>query len=228
MKRIGIIQILQETNCFNPVLTVRGDFENFGVGTGREVLTQYGEVGEIGGFIEGLKTWPEAVEPVGVLRLQAWSGGPAAQDTMDWFLALLTEQLGKAGRLDGLLIALHGAMMGADEPDMEGWLLEKIRGLVGPDLPVVASLDLHAYITGRMVRCASAMVAYLTFPHMDQRETGVRAANVLRRIFAGARPVSSLVRLPMITGGELQRAPLCLRWRRSSSGWKRPSTARKC
>ena len=42
MKRIGIIQILQETNCFNPVLTVRGDFENFGVGTGREVLTQYG------------------------------------------------------------------------------------------------------------------------------------------------------------------------------------------
>jgi microcystin degradation protein MlrC len=204
MKRIGIIQILQETNCFNPVLTVRGDFENFGVGTGREVLTQYGEVGEIGGFIEGLKTWSEPVEPVGVLRLQAWSGGPAAQDTMDWFLAMLTEQLGKAGRLDGLLIALHGAMMGADEPDMEGWLLEKIRGLVGPDLPVVASLDLHAYITGRMVRCASAMVAYLTFPHMDQRETGVRAANVLRRIFAGARPVSSLVRLPMITGGELQ------------------------
>ncbi len=204
MKRIGLIQILQETNCFNPVLTVRADFENFGVGTGSEVLAQYGTVGEIGGFVEGLKQWPEAVEPVGVLRLQAWSGGPAAPSTQAWFGELLAAQLANAPPLDGLLVALHGAMMGADEPDLDGWLLEKIRSLVGPDLPVVASLDLHAYVTERMLRGASALVAYHTFPHMDQRETGMRAANVLRRILAGARPVSSLVRLPMITGGELQ------------------------
>lgn len=204
MKRIGLIQILQESNCFNPVLTVRADFENFGVGTGSEVLTKYGEVGEIGGFMAGLKKWSEPVEPVGVLRLQAWSGGPAARSTMDWFLALLTEQLGRAGRLDGLLIALHGAMMGEHEPDLDGWLLEQVRGLVGPELPVVASLDLHAYVTERMIQHATAMVPYLTFPHMDQRETGMRAASVLRRVLAGARPVASLVRLPMITGGELQ------------------------
>ncbi len=204
MKRIGLIQILQETNCFNPVLTVQADFENFGVGSGGEVLTKYGEVGEIGGFMEGLTQWPEAVEPVGVLRLQAWSGGPAAPRTQAWFGEMLAEQLGKAGRLDGLLVALHGAMMGADEPDMDGWLLEKIRGIVGPAMPVVASLDLHACVTERMIRNATALVAYLTFPHLDQRETGVRAARVLRRIFAGAKPVSSLVRLPMITGGELQ------------------------
>ena len=204
MKRIGLIQILQESNCFNPVLTVRADFENFGVGTGSEVLTKYGEVGELGGFTAGLNKWPEAVEPVGVLRLQAWSGGPAARSTMDWFRTMLTGQLRQAGRLDGLLIALHGAMMGEDEPDLDGWLLEQIRGLVGPALPIVASLDLHAYVTERMMRCASAMVPYLTFPHLDQRETGLRAARVLHRIFAGARPVASLVRLPMITGGELQ------------------------
>ncbi len=204
MKRIGLIQILQESNCFNPVLTVQADYENFGVGTGSEMLAKYGEVGEIGGFMEGLKKWPEAVEPVGVLRLQAWSGGPAAPSTKAWFLEMLTEQLGQAGRLDGLLIALHGAMMGADEPDLDGWLLEEIRGLAGPDLPIVASLDLHAYVTDRMTRCATALVVYLTFPHMDQRETGMRAASVLRRILSGARPVSSLVRLPMITGGELQ------------------------
>lgn len=159
MKRIGFIQILQESNCLNPVLTVPADYENFGVGKGREVLASYGKVGEIGGFMEGLKKWPETVEPVGVLRLQAWSGGPVAPSTMRWFADLLTEQLGQAGQLDGLLIALHGAMMGADEPDLDGWLLEKIRGIAGPDLPVVASLDLHAYVTERMVRCASAMVA---------------------------------------------------------------------
>jgi microcystin degradation protein MlrC len=204
MKRIGIIQILQETNCFNPVLTVRQDFENFGVGTGREVLTSYGNVGEIDGFLTGLKAWPGAVEPVGVLRMQAWSGGPAARSTQMWFSKMLAQELRKAKRLDGLLVALHGAMMGVDEPDMDGRLLETIREIVGPDLPIVATIDLHAHVTARMIRHASAIVGYHTFPHVDQPQTGARAARVLRRIFAGARPVSALVRLPMITGGELQ------------------------
>jgi len=204
MKRIGIIQILQETNYFNPILTVRQDYENFGVGRGREVLTKYGNVGELDGFIQGLKKWPEPVQPVGVLRLQAWSGGPAARGTTRWFKQLVTEQLGKAKRLDGLLVALHGAMMGEGEPDMEGLLLETIRGVVGPDLPVVATLDLHAYVTPRMIRHASVLVGYHTFPHVDQPETGARAAAVLWRLFGGARPGSALVRLPMITGGELQ------------------------
>ncbi|MFI5356521.1 MAG: M81 family metallopeptidase [Opitutales bacterium] len=206
MKRIGIIQILQETNCFNPVATRPQDFENFGVGTGAGVLQDYGDVGEIGGFMAGLRAWPEAVEPVGILRLQAWSGGPVAPRTQAWFGALLQEHVRAAGPLDGILIALHGALMGVDDPDMDGWILAQLRALVGPELPIVASLDLHAYVTGTMIRNASALVAYLTFPHVDQRETGMRAAQVLARIFAGARPVSSLVRVPMITGGELQNS----------------------
>ncbi len=204
MKRIGLIQILQETNWFNPVQTVRGDFENFGVGTGRQVLAKYGNVGELGGFVQGLKEWREPVTPVGVLRLQAWSGGPAARSTKAWFAKMLRQELRKAGRLDGLLVALHGALMAVDEPDLDGWLLETIRGIVGPYLPVVATIDLHAHVTARMIQRATAIVGYHTFPHVDQPETGVRATRVLRKIFDGARPVSALVRLPMITGGELQ------------------------
>ncbi len=204
MKRIGLIQILQETNCFNPVLTVRGDYENFGVGRGREVLTRYGHVGELEGFLAGLKQWTGRVTPVGVLRLQAWSGGPAAKSTQAWFARLLRGELRRAGRLDGLLVALHGAMMGAGQPDMDGWILEAIRGIVGPALPVVATLDLHAQVTEKMIRHASALVGYHTFPHVDQPQTGARAAAVLRRILDGARPTTALVRLPMITGGELQ------------------------
>ena len=204
MKRIGIIQILQETNYFNPIPTSPADFENFGVGRGREVLTKYGNVGELDGFTAGLREWPGPVRPVGVLRMQAWSGGAASKATKRWFAANLARELRAAGPLDGILAALHGAMMGVDEPDMEGFLLETIRKAVGPAVPVVATVDLHANLTARMMRQASAIVGYHTFPHMDQRETGIRAARVLRRIFAGAKPVSSLVRLPMITGGELQ------------------------
>lgn len=204
MKRIGVIQILQESNCFNPVLTVRADFENFGVGTGSEVLSSYGNVGELGGFLTGLEKWSEAVEPVGILRMQAWSGGPVARSTKAWFAKMLAQHLGSAGRLDGLLIALHGALMGEDEPDMDGLLLETVRSIVGTDMPVVATIDLHAYVTERMIRHASALVGYHTFPHVDQPQTGERAARVLQRLFSGAAPVSALVRLPMITGGELQ------------------------
>jgi microcystin degradation protein MlrC len=204
MKRIGLIQIRQETNCFNPVLSTRRDFENYGVGLGRQVLRRYGNVGEIDGFVRGLKKWREAAEPVGVLRLQACAGGSAARSTYQWFGRMLRAQLRRAKRLDGLLVALHGAMMGEDEADIEGLLLAEIRRVVGPDLPVVATLDLHAYVTAKMIRHATALVGYHTFPHVDQRETGERAARVLERIFSGARPVSSLMRLPMITGGELQ------------------------
>jgi len=204
MRRIGIIQIRQETNCFNPILSTRRDFENYGVGTGREVLSKYGNVGEIDGFVKGLKKWPGGAEPVGVLRLQACAGGPAARSTKKWFVKMLTEQLGKAKRLDGLLVALHGAMMGEDEPDIEGLLLETIRGIVGPTMPIVATLDLHAYMTERMIRHASALVGYHTFPHVDQPQTGERAAGVLGKLFSGAAPVSTLARIPMITGGELQ------------------------
>jgi microcystin degradation protein MlrC len=204
VKRIGILQILQETNFFNPVETVPGDFGNFGVGLGAEVIRKYGNVGEMDGFIAGLGEWADRVRPVGILRMQAWSGGPAARRTRLWFASNLRRQLRAAGRLDGLLVALHGAMMAVDEPDIEGFVLETIRGVVGPDLPVVATVDLHAYMTERMIRQASAIVAYHTFPHVDQRGTGIRAARVLRRILDGARPHSALVRIPMITGGELQ------------------------
>ena len=225
MKRIGIIQILQETNCFNPVLSMPADFENFGVGTGGEVLTKYGDVGEMGGFLEGLKEWTEPVEPVGLLRLQAWSGGPSAPVTQAWFLGLLAEQLQAAPKLDGLLVALHGAMVGVGEPDMEGAFLEKMRVLVGPSVPIVATLDLHAYVTPRMTRFADALVPYHTFPHMDLRQTGVRAARVLRRIFAGAKPATTLLRLPMITGGETQNTfipPLEPIFRRLQEAESRP------
>lgn len=204
MKRIGLIQIKQESNCFNPVVTEQIHFENYGVGVGAEMLAQFGEVTEVGGFSEGLRNWAEAVEPVGIVRLQAAPGGPLSTKARIWMGDLLTKQLGVAGPLDGILISLHGALMGEDEADVDGWILAHIRSLVGDAVPLVATLDLHAYITETMIRHANTLVPYHTFPHVDQRETGARAAVVLRKILNGARPVTSIARLPMVTGGELQ------------------------
>jgi microcystin degradation protein MlrC len=208
MRRIGILEILQESNSMNPVRTERADFERFGVAAGAEVLARYGEVGTLAGFLRGMAAWQEKAEPVGLVRLHTWPCGPLSSETLAWILALLRTQLRAAGRLDGLLCSLHGSMVGEGEDDVEGAVLGVVREALGPAVPVVATLDLHAFVTPRMVELASALVAYHTSPHIDQVQTGVRAAGVLRRIHAGARPRSGTRRIPMISIAEAQSTAL--------------------
>ena len=92
------------------------------------------------------------------------------------------------GGLDAIYLDLHGAAVAEHADDSEGELLARLRRLVGPALPIVASLDLHANVTRRMLRQADALVAYRTYPHVDMAETGERAAGLLaRRLAAGTR-----------------------------------------
>ena len=204
MKRIGIMQILQETNSFNPVRTTLDDFEAFGLGLGDDVISEFGEVDEIGGFLEGLKLWSKPVQPVGLIRAQSWSGGPLSTETKGWFIDAVGEQLTQAGPLDGVLFALHGAMVSEEEVDVDGCLLETVHAAVGREVPLVATIDLHAYCTSRMINNADVILAYHTSPHMDRRQTGVRAARALERILSGVKPACAHVRLPMITVSEAQ------------------------
>ena len=75
-----------------------------------------------------------------------------------------------------MLLALHGAMAADGAPDVEGEILQAVRGLIGPKTPLVATLDLHANVTERMAAAADALVLYHTAPHVDVLETGQRAA----------------------------------------------------
>lgn len=201
--RIGIGQLWQETNTFNPLPTTRRDFEEFGVLRGAEVIEQLANTNEPGGFIQTLRTWPEQPEIVGLVRLPAWPSGKATAETFDWLLAEIADSIRAAGRLDAVLLALHGAMVADQHPDVEGEVLQAVRQIIGPDVPLVASLDLHANVTERMVRHADALVLFHTAPHIDVFETGVRAANVLRRILiGGAKPVSCFQKLPLVVPAE--------------------------
>jgi len=204
MKRVGIAQILQESNSLNPILTVREDYARFGLGLGDEVVAEYADVDEIGGFFEGLSAWEEPFEPVGLIRAQAWTGGPLSTETFDWFQDTLREQLSGAGELDGLLFALHGALLCEHDHDVDGALLEAARSVLGEGVPIVATLDLHAQCTQKMLWFADTLVPYHTSPHLDRKETGVRAAKVLRRLLDGAAPATEQVLLPMITIAEPQ------------------------
>jgi microcystin degradation protein MlrC len=201
--RIGIGQLWQETNTFNPLLTTRRDFEEFGVLRGAEVIERLANTNEPGGFIQTLRTWPEKPATVGLIRLPAWPSGTATVETFDWLVAELVTSVRRAGPLDGLLLALHGAMVADRHPDVEGEVLEAVRREIGNEVPLVASLDLHANVTEKMVRHAEALVLFHTAPHIDVFETGVRAANLLRRMMVdGARPVTYFQKLPLVVPAE--------------------------
>ncbi len=200
--RIAVGQLWQETNTFNPLPTTRHDFERMGVVRGAELVERMAETNELGGFIRSLRAWPGRPEIVGLARLPAWPAGRLTAETYAWLRSEILEALSRASPLDGVLLALHGAMAAEGEPDVEGAVLDLVREVVGPAVPVVATLDLHANVTGRMVRAADALVLYHTAPHVDVFETGVRAAAMLRRILNGARPVTAVQKLPLVVPAE--------------------------
>src|SRR5437588_7611224 len=93
------------------------------------------------------------------------------------------------GLIDGIYLDLHGAMVAEHYEDGEGELLRRIRTLVGDRIPVVTSLDYHTNLTPEMVRYASAMIGYRTYPHIDMAATGGRAALLLDRLLTERRPL---------------------------------------
>ncbi|MFO0902015.1 MAG: M81 family metallopeptidase [Pirellulales bacterium] len=224
--RIALGQLWQETNTLNPLPTRRENFDQFGVLRGDQLLEKLAHTNEVGGFIQSLRAWPEQPELVGLVRLPAWPSGPATAETFDWIAAEFERSLDQAGSIDAILIALHGAMAADGHPDVEGEILERIRARVGPRLPIVATLDLHANVTGRMVENSDALVLYHTAPHVDVYETGVRGAAVLRRILIdGARPVTAFQKIPASMPAERANTQLesgaSVDFRRQLESWER-------
>jgi microcystin degradation protein MlrC len=198
--RIAIGQLCQESNTFNPIPTARDDFAAFGIYAGGELIERMTETNELGGFIQELRSWPDQPEIVGLARFWAWPSGPLTSEAFAWLLAEMGAALVRAGPIDAILLSLHGALLAEHEPDVSGFLLAQWRHMIGPRMPLVATLDLHANITPRMVRAADALVLFHTTPHIDVLQTGRRAARVLRRILVdGVRPVTAFQKLPMVS-----------------------------
>lgn len=201
--RIALAQVWQETNTFNPVRTTRADFDQFGVTFGNDLLEQMADTNELGGFIQSLRKWPEKPELAGLVRYPAWPSGLATADVFEWIREGLLSSLKAALPIDAVLLALHGSMAAEGHPDVEGELLTAVREVVGPNVPIVSTLDLHANVTQAMVEAADALVIYHTIPHVDIFETGVRGAAVLRRILIEkAHPTTAWVKIPAVFPAE--------------------------
>lgn len=196
--RVAVAGILHESNSFSSVPTTLADFERGGIRRGREVADLYASSQhEIAGFLEGARRF--GFEMVPLLAAGATPSGPVTAETLHALAGELTARLKAAGPLDGLLLALHGAMVAEDYPHGDAEIVRRVRAAAGAALPIVVTHDFHANISEDIVREATALITYKTNPHIDQRERGVKAAEVLSRILRGeARPVQTIVKPPMI------------------------------
>ena len=122
-----------------------------------------------------------------------------AADTYERIAAMIIDGISAALPVDAVYLDLHGAMVAQTFDDGEGELLRRVREVVGPNVPIVASLDLHANVTAQMLHEADILVAYRTYPHVDMAETGARAYQLLqRRLATGVRPEVAIRRLPFL------------------------------
>jgi len=197
--RIALGYILQETNTFSPLLTRLEDFQ---VDEGGALAARYGDTRtEAAGFLNVLGNAAVDVRPL--LAATATTGGRIRRTDYRRLREMFVRHLESTIPVDGVLLALHGAMAAEETDDTEGDLLRAVRELVGPNTPIVATLDLHANVTEAMASSANALVGYRTWPHIDHYETGVAGAELLLRSLVGeVRPSTVLSKLPMIVPAE--------------------------
>lgn len=182
--RVGIVGIMHESNTFIQAPTTLENFRNDLLLTGSDIRpAMINAHHEIAGFFEALEK--AGVEPVPLLFARALPSGPIASVTLQALLQMLWEQIDNAGDLDGILTAPHGANVCLDHPDMDGYWLTALRQRVGQNLPIVSTLDLHGNVSSTMVTAVNAIIAYRMNPHLDQKERGIEAANLLLRTLAG-------------------------------------------
>ena len=204
MTRILIAGFQHETNTFAPSLADWAAFESgesfpaYTRGAAMQRLMT-GVNAPIGGFID------EAHRRGWQLLPSAWGGAtPSSYVTHAAFERIAGDIVADVraalpGGLDAIYLDLHGAAVAEQADDAEGELLARLRAVVGADLPIVASLDLHANVTQRMLALADALVAYRTYPHVDMADTGLLAAQLLqRRLRAGQREPMAWRRLPFL------------------------------
>jgi len=182
MTRIAVGGFLHETNTFAPTKATYDDFVH---GGGWPSMAQGSEIPRVMRSINvGLAGFVEQAEARGweLVPTIACAASPSAHVTRDAYervAKVMINGIKAAGHLDAVYLDLHGAMVAEHLDDGEGEILARVRKVIGKDLPLVASLDLHANVTPDMVEHADALIAYRTYPHVDMADTGRAAAKHL-------------------------------------------------
>jgi len=202
--RIAIGALLFEGNTFSPLINRMVDFRNKYFLSGEELVAglRDGQV-EMSGAIEVLEAHGTQIVPL--FATHGGAGGRVGKEDWAELKERLLAPLRSAEPVDGVYLALHGAMVCEDEDDPEGVLLREARAIVG-DVPIAMSIDLHGHVTRAMAERATFIIAYRQYPHDDVRETGMRAAGLLMETLHGTvRPTMSVWKAPLVVPAPRQR-----------------------
>lgn len=190
-----------EANTFAPGETTLDDLRAQVFGVGSDLHRDFlGPVSEFAGAWSALEEAGAEIVP----SVATWSGPgrPLAAGVIDEIIRLVLAPLDAS--VDGAYLMLHGSCVSRDEDDPEGRLLTELREGLGPDRPIVVSLDCHANLTEKMAAAANAFTAYRTCPHVDTLRTGEQAGKILVDTLLGrVRPVTAVASRPMITPPDL-------------------------
>ncbi len=195
--RIAIGGMMHESNTFARTRTERQHFESGSLAEGRRLREIWQDAHhEVGGFLEAIDAAGHEAVPLGM----AWAppGGVVSDAFFEEFVGGLVERLGEVSP-DGVLLALHGAMVTPQHPSADTELLRRVRQAIGPYVPMAVTLDYHGNVTPEMAAATDIILAYQTYPHVDQRDCGRQAATLLlRTLRQEIRPVCEVVRLPLL------------------------------
>ncbi len=209
--RVGIVAIQHESNTFLASPTTLADFERDLLLRGEELRRLEASHHEVGGFFAGLAD--AGINAVPIVAIRAIPSGTITADTFAHLLDILHSELDRAGPLDGLLVAPHGAMVSEAEPDADGFWLSGLRRRFGSEFPIMGTLDPHGNLSQRMIDATDALIAYRTNPHLDQRQRGIEAAMLLARTLRrDVAPTQAAAFPPLVINIERQRTnePPCL------------------
>lgn len=200
MPRILLVECTQEISSFNPL---KSSYHDFSILRGQELLQRRGTNSYLGGALAVLDQRAD-VTVVPTFSAAAPSTGPLAADGWQRLRdALLDAVRGACVGIDGVYFSLHGAMGAEDELDPEGALLVALRQIVGPEVPIVISLDLHGIFTARMMDAIDGFTVLKTYPHVDFADTGARAARLLLDVLdRGLRPEMLRLTIPALVRGD--------------------------
>lgn len=201
-KRIALLGMHLESNAFAPVCREAAFRANCYL-AGDEILADLKkpnpiQPAEITGFVAEMDRLGVVWQSVPIVVTATEPSGPCDQRFLEATIKEMRHRLAQSLPLDGVYFSAHGGMTATRSGDPDGDLFEMVRGAVGPKVPVIATLDLHANISERMIENTDVLISYITNPHVDQKARAAEAARVMAEMFGGMKPAVAFIRLPIV------------------------------
>ncbi|MCM8748069.1 M81 family metallopeptidase [Thermomicrobiaceae bacterium CFH 74404] len=186
--------IMHETHTFASVPTT---LDSFTVARGDQLWAYAGTNHSLGGVLDACRE--RGIDLVPTLFAHATPSGLVEREAFESLLDELVMRIEAALPADGIVLTLHGAMVADGYPDAEAEVVRRVRAIIGPELPVAVTLDLHANIGPEMVAGSTVVVGYDTYPHVDAAERAREAVSLLVATIEGQiQPAMMLVKTPLL------------------------------